>query len=445
MPSSRLYLLLALSACAAPEDQPSHVIAISAQLHENIESLVRVSWVQQEPARTWLAWSEDGVTWEATPRRDLDPGVQQALLLGCPYDNEIRYRVITQGEDGRQRSALRTIQTGQLPDGFPQMEVLAADDARWDPSLRWVLASMDEPDERGLSSAFWSFIFDRQGRPVWAWPTPQQLSTAHPRISQDGGSILLDYNSFFSGLDGGAASHVRRMGIDGSLLERWHTPGLHHAYTDLDDGSIAWHSLEQDPELRVAQGDGSWETIWRCDEFYDQLGLKEQCGANSLTWHPAHGHLLLSIYSTDTVVEIDPQRGSTQRWFGHSAGSWDFEPLESAFWWQHGAHYTDAGTLLLSAQGSAIDEETVVREYALDPSTRTLRQIWSFGEGEGLYGSHLGEAHRLPGGNTLHNYGTGARLREVTPEGEVAWDVAFSPGTWLGRSTPIEDLYALLP
>ena len=56
----------------------------------------------------------------------------------------------------------------------------------------------------------------------------------------------------------------------------------------------------------------------------------------------------------------------------------------------------------------------------------------------------MGEAHRLPRGNTLHNYGTAARIREVTPEGEVVWDVGFSQGSWLGRTTPIANLYDLL-
>ena len=56
----------------------------------------------------------------------------------------------------------------------------------------------------------------------------------------------------------------------------------------------------------------------------------------------------------------------------------------------------------------------------------------------------MGEAHRLPNGNTLHNYGSNARLREVTPEGQVVWDVQWS-GSLIARSTPIEDLYALMP
>ncbi len=48
-----------------------------------------------------------------------------------------------------------------------------------------------------------------------------------------------------------------------------------------------------------------------------------------------------------------------------------------------------------------------------------------------------GEAVRLPGGNTLHNYGSLARAREVTPEGEVVWDIGWPDSSELHRSTPL--------
>jgi len=38
-----------------------------------------------------------------------------------------------------------------------------------------------------------------------------------------------------------------------------------------------------------------------------------------------------------------------------------------------------------------------------------------------------GEAARLPGGNTLHNYGSGSVIKEITPEGEVAWRSRSTP------------------
>ena len=57
----------------------------------------------------------------------------------------------------------------------------------------------------------------------------------------------------------------------------------------------------------------------------------------------------------------------------------------------------------------------------------------------------MGEVHRLPGGNTLHNYGEESRLREVTPDGAIVWEVWWEGDEHIGRSTPFADLYDLAP
>ena len=122
-----------------------------------------------------------------------------------------------------------------------------------------------------------------------------------------------------------------------------------------------------------------------------------------------------------------------------------FDPEDSTFWFQHGATFTDTGTLLLSSQLAADDIEGVVREYEIDHDSQALRQIWSHGVGDGIEAEYAGEAHRLPSGNTLHNTGTTPRVREITPDGEVVWDLAWEGFRLLGRTVLLEDLYLLAP
>ena len=97
--------------------------------------------------------------------------------------------------------------------------------------------------------------------------------------------------------------------------------------------------------------------------------------------------------------------------------------------------------LLTSSQQAPNSSECVVKEYEMNYDTQTLTRVWAFGFGEGVRSTQMGEAHRLVNGNTLHNYGDGERLREVTPDREVVWDLDFRD--YLGRTTPIEDLYEL--
>jgi len=172
------------------------------------------------------------------------------------------------------------------------------------------------------------------------------------------------------------------------------------------------------------------------------------CGSNTIHWHEPTDTFLYSLYSHNTIFDLDHATGDPLRVFGQDNDAWAFDPPDSAFWWQHGGYYTDAGTLLTSSYRADGDDELVVREYELDEDLQILREIWNYGVDGGIHAEYMGEAHRLPGGNTLHNYGSTPRLREVMPDGTVGWDVVWgeADGEWeLGRTTPIADLYALAP
>ena len=259
------------------------------------------------------------------------------------------------------------------------------------------------------------------------------------------GNEKWDQQTFWPEWDEGAGSRVHRWKIDGTAVETVATPGLHHAFTELADETLVWGAADWETEALVARPPGGLiSTLWRCDEFHDLVGSDQVCQSNSLSWHEPSDTFLYSFYTTSTVVEIDHATGESLRWWGHLPGSWEFDPVESAFHWQHGAVFTDEGTLLLSTYSAEMVPEGVVREYALDADTETLRQVWTFGEGEFLWTVTGGEAHRLPGGNTLHNQGSGGRLREITPDGRVVWDVAFGDRL-LGRTVFVDDLYAFSP
>jgi len=421
------------------------VSALQSWLHKEYGSVVYVSWKQDVAGSAHVEHSLDGELWEPLAAQEREAGTHEELLLGIPYGVELRYRVVLDADEGPVTSEEGSIATRSLPEGMPLPEILTMDEAALDPSLRYLLVSLDGENSLG-AARMWSFIFDRQGEVLWARQTPSDRTTLFPQVSPDGADLLIDHNSFWSIFDGGAASQVLRMKIDGSVLATYDTPGMHHPFTSLPDGSVLWASTDGNFDtLMKLTPEGEQEALWSCEDFHASLGGDWFCGSNTISWDEATDSFLFSIYSTASVVEIDHASGETLRWFGYLDGAWGFEPEDSAFFWQHGVHYTEAGTMLMSARLSTQTAETVVREYELDHEAQLLRQVWSFGEGEGIYAPEMGEAHRLGNGNTLHNLGAATRLREVTSEGEVVWDVCFSRGTYLGRSTPLEDLYALAP
>jgi hypothetical protein len=406
-------------------------------IHEDYGSIVVVSWQQAREAEVQLRYRVGEEDWLVSPARTREAGPQQELLLGLPYDSDASFILVA----GDEESVLVEVLTDAAPAELPAPSLLASEDASWDPSMAFVVGTVSE-------NRAWTIILDRAARPVWAHQTDRFFTSLYSHPSADGEHLLIDFNSFWGQFDGGAASTVLRMKIDGSEQEVVGTPGLHHPFRELPDGSLVWGDANDGSEtLEQIDPHGVQSTLWSCDDWQQQTGQGGYCQSNTLYWHEPSGSFLYSFYTNDSIIEVERDSGQILRSFGQAPGSWAFSEGSAPFWWQHGATYTADGTLLTSSHRSNSNEELVVREYALNEGDRELEEIWSFGEGEGIRASEMGDAWRLPNGNTLHNMGSAVRMREITPAGEVVWDVKWDSRGELGLTTPLdlEALYALAP
>ena len=81
-------------------------------------------------------------------------------------------------------------------------------------------------------------------------------------------------------------------------------------------------------------------------------------------------------------------------------------------------------------------------EYELDREAGTVRQVWSYDLG--IYTSSTGDADRLANGNTLitaagtRTPGADMRVVEVTPAGEVVWEVNANSDVRSFRATRVD-------
>jgi hypothetical protein len=448
-------LVVLLTGCpTGPADDDDDVVDptevqvsdVQWRVHDDMGSILVVSWQQLAAADTWLEFSFDEGEWSTSPPISTAAGAAEQLLLGVPYGTDVTFRVVNEFGSGPLATEDHAAATGELPANFPTLEVLVADAARYEPTGRYLLGSVNRDEGGWVPGDYWAFVIDRQGRVVWSRLTPDRNFTIYLRVSADGDDILLDEATFWSEFDGGAASRVYRLKIDGSVVVEYETPGLHHAYTDLPDGSLVWGSaVGFDEHLVKLNSDGSSEILWVCSEYLTEIDFEVWCQSNTLTWVEATDTFLVSFYTMHSILELDHATGDVVHSWGQLPGSWGFDPPGSQFWFQHGCSYTDSGTLMTSSHRSEDDYTGVVREYEIDEDEGLLREVWSFGTDGDIVLDKAGEAHRLANGNTLHNYGSAGRLLEVTPDGEVVWDVTWNGEHLLGRTVLVGDLYAFVP
>lgn len=130
----------------------------------------------------------------------------------------------------------------------------------------------------------------------------------------------------------------------------------------------------------------------------------------------AAGNILLTIRDIDTVAVLDPHRRQIV---------WALKGLWTG---AHGATLLDSGRLLI-VDNLRDHETSAVLEF--DPSSQEV--AWQF-EGRPdapFFTGALGDAQRLPDGNTLVSESDRGRAFEVDPAGQIVWE--YETGARQGR------------
>ena len=403
--------------------------------HPEVGAFAEVSWEQLEAGEVSVEFQLDE-TWYPTPSKLREPGMQTQLVAGIPYGETVEWRIVTP------RGAVvgaTPISTEAVPEGLPLGRVEAAMPTGWLSEGNYLLTSISETGNGwGTDGPFWTVIYDRRGRPVWAHRTPRRnVWTLYATVARSGDRLLIDE---FDRFDIATATLLRTY-LDAEIDEM-PIPGFHHAFVEMPDGAIAWGSKVHGGGEALVQADwGSTEVeiLWTCQDDWPE-GYARGCTSNCVYYHDASDTFLYSFYTNQSVVEIDNATGQTLWWAGTVDDGYAFVPNESQFIWQHGVSWTDEGTLLLSTHDFRNEATNYAREYRVDRKAGTLTQIWEYDALGFAYTN--GDAWRLSNGNTLHTMGSDSYVKEVNLDGDVVWHLDFDENNQdrlMGRSEWIDD------
>ncbi|MCA9492712.1 MAG: hypothetical protein KC621_22415 [Myxococcales bacterium] len=438
-------------------DAPVPALALSEpswRLHEEFGSMPIVTWTQSMDATVRVEVEIDPGEWTSSPPIEGFTGENEQTIPGVPYHTTAAWRVVS--DDGLVVLDGEPLTTEKVPEGLPKARVTVSEPDRWLPEGKFLLTSINEREGGWTGGTYWTLILDRQGRTVWAKQTPQNHWTLFATLDRDGRSFWWDEQTYWAslGTDLGRKSTLHHVWLDAEI-EEVPTPGLHHAWVQLPDGTLAWGSRAHGGIEALVQrvpGQADETVLWTCEDDWPGSG---DCESNGLFYVEATDSFLYSFYTNDSIVEIDRQSGESLWWAGEVPGGYAFSPERSRYLWQHGISYTPTGTLLLSSEWDGGKDPhgrcvwlnqlctTWLMEYEVDPVTRELRAVW-VDDSEVLADTN-GQAWRLTNGNTLHVVGSAGVVREVdTATGDDVWRVDFRSNRLLGAGQLIDDLYALL-
>ncbi len=472
--STLLVLPLALSACSNQD------FDLYTKVNDNIPSLVEVYWETDVAGTSYVEYGTEedyGMTTqvEETPTR-----VHDFTLLGLPFQSDVYIRAVTIIR-GVEYSATEQVETGGLPSYLPDWNVTVLEQDKLS----------DEPYLMGASTgtAPTLFVIDREGQ--WLWFKMLVDGYVTMEVQFKNGSNRMLYNETDTEHEEG---FLKKTSFTNKVDETIPTPGSHHFFDQLGQGAVAyistdvrdWYDEDEGKTvsvvgdaIKIVYPDESEDTLFstwdwaepiksdQWDSGYYTQGY-DWTHMNSIHYDEASDTLTVAMRNLNAVLKIDATSGEVlETYLGKDlvlldeeskksssvdpGGAADFnyhgyqevEPYRVAegsiaFKHPHDASWTAEGHLLLIST----DEETIAVEYALDPETRTMEQVWSEGEGEGFFAISLGLARDLSNGNRLVNWGTAGLLREVTLEGETVWEVQANMGNIFGETFLFSDFYA---
>ncbi len=452
-----LPLLLSLLACAC-ESEPYWFLdsaeprerTLEFELHPELVTAIEATWrLEYDADRCWLRYEWYGQDELSTTAMDCPAGEHSQLVIGLPENTQIILQLVLE-RDGVEYPGVRHIyDTDHLPEPLlePRLGSWAVDQT----AGHWILGAIEQghPDagEPYYDGPYWQFIMNRRGEVVWYRQLPDGLSSTFPRIAHSGDHIVAERVDRF-GLAGNPTPVIERIAFDLTVLSELEVPGLRFAWDEADDGSIYYFDREDDGEgwLSRLSPEGSRERLFDCvDWIADRCDGPHCCEFNAVVVEPERGSVLMSLWATDTVLEVDLESLTVRHSWGQLEGSWSTQPDSAGFDLQHYPSFTPDGTLLVGTHVPDLMQQHRIREYTVDEDAEQLTEIWSWGEGQELFAQYQGEAQRFDSGNTLMNFGSAGAMREVAPDGELLWVIDWQEPWLLGHTTVFDDLWALLP
>ena len=393
-------------------------IEASATLAPKIESVVVATFTTDlaAPTAAFIEFGKDAAYGFSAPV-DLAAPEHRTLLLGMPFETELHYRVTVQSAGGTCQGDDQTITTGAPPADVPQLVSTVSLEAEVAPGFISV----------GVNPG-WATIYNHLGELVWAYKMP--INAIMPRVdfTYDARYIIArDGNP--SGAPGG---QIRRVTLDGATEEPITLDRSHHDFTATPDNGIVFFTGHTDNcgKLVKMSADGTFTDLFLVADAFDSLsgGGSDLCHMNSLHYHEFDDSISFSVLTQNAFVKISAA-GELQWVLGGDDES-DFSGDGSEWTRQHGHAMPDEDHLLFFNNRSN-GQTALAVEVQLDSAAGTATRIFEY-EGGGS-SQTLGDAQRLPNGNTLVTYCNDGLQHEVNADKQLvrtfAWEEAVGYAT----------------
>jgi hypothetical protein len=411
---------------------------VQISVHPEISAILLVSWEQDEASEaSWIEYSFNDTNLDSTPVKVRAEGTHEQALFGIPTETEVSVQLFQETGGVLSSSPILTATTGSLPNALRRAFVNVLEPTGLSPE-RFMLGTMSAgTSSSGYGGPCWVFIMNREGEFVWFWEVPDSRLSMFAQVAASGDHIVFDGTTYYV-WDNNVEPQIWRATLDLSYFDATEIEEFGFSMDEIEGGNILYNDYTGDHRLIEMDPDGNKREIFNCEDLYSD----SICTLNGVVYNSATDTIFWSMYSSDTVIEVERSTGSIVKQFGQLSGGWDFDPPNSVVDYQHYPTTAPNGNIVASTHTVGESNTQRASEWRVDTATETLVEVWRY-DGSPYYAEYGGEAYRLANDNTLIGFGTDGAVQEVTLGKEVVWDVNFDGGPLMGHFSLVDDLYAL--
>lgn len=447
------FLLLVLSlACTPPDkdllptggddsaatngDPDLTPLEVEAFVAPDMATVVIVRWRTESPTAGYVEFGED-TGYRLRSNTTAEGTDHEVRLLGLYADTEFHFRVVSTGGADEQASGDYTIATHSLPPGLFPLTV-SGEATDW--SGYQVLPLQGNPNA--------VVMVDTWGRYVWYYLVPEGGNLMRGFLSADRESVVLLLAGPQSALEEGK---VVRVSLDGATVTETPVPYADHDLAELPDGTLAAIIVVPDGEqsadsiVEIAR-DGSTREIWSAWDAWDPaaLGIDEHehnwTHGNALDYVPEEDAYYLSMKTLESLAKIDRATGEVQWTINGRLNEFSFGDT-APLGMHHQFEVQGDDRIVFFENGSQERQASRLVELQLDVEARTATEIWSYTRDPSVFVFAKGDVHRFDNGNTQVVWSTSGEIQNVTPEGEVTWQLNLGLGQVVTFVHVVDSLY----
>lgn len=289
------------------------------------------------------------------------------------------------------------------------------------------------------------------GETLWERDCEPDQRIFRLKLGRDGKSIVYATNLVDQAMV--PVGKIVRVPLLGGAPTVTPAPFIHHDFVETDEGfaylsyesadtfvGATWATVAADQVIEVPEGGGEERIVWSyLDDYYYPPtwscvhmkrdgwlpGFAEWTHTNSLVRHPTDDSYLIMPRYWDSLLKIGADGSGLQWELGGGGDEFDL-PFRAQMSHPHFSHAYDNRVLVFDNGTShdALDRDVSrVVEYELDEESRTAEVVWWYEDPRGWVTGFLGDAKRLPGGNTLIVWSSTGLITEVTPDGDIVWEL----------------------